>query len=255
MTSHLVIPDPHCHYQHGNERAEWLGKLILDVSPTVVINLGDQFDMPSLSSYDKGQRGFVGRTYRADVDSGLDFSDRLFSTVRKPKKKLPTFVYLEGNHEHRIERALDFSPELVGTVAFADLDLASHYDTVVRYTGKSTPGTICIDGVTYGHFLISGIMGRPIGGEHAAHSLISKQLLSCTVGHSHLRDFCSRTNASGHMVNGLVAGCLIDYEVDWAGEQQKLWWSGVVLCHDVDNGSYDPEFISLSRLKEAYGKN
>lgn len=252
LTSHLVIPDIHCHYQHHNQRAHWLARLIQDVKPDVVINIGDQFDMPSLSSYDKGQRGFVGRTYRADINSGLDFSERLFSELRKTKKKLPRFVYFEGNHEHRIERALDLSPELVGTISFNDLDLSRNYDIIVRYTGKTTPGTLNLDGITYGHYLISGVMGRPISGEHPAYSLVSKQFQSCTVGHSHLRDFCSRTNADGRNVNGLVAGCFLDYEVEWAGEAQRLWWKGVVLCHDVDNGQYEPEFISLKRLKETY---
>lgn len=251
-STHLVLPDIHCNYKHHNERASWLARFILDVKPDVVVNLGDQFDMPSLSSYDKGQRGFVGRTYKADIDSGLDFSERLFTELRRPKKKLPRFVYMEGNHDHRPERALDLSPELVGTISFNDFDLSRYYSDVVRYTGKSTPGTIDIDGVTYGHYLISGIMGRAISGEHPAYSLLAKQYQSCTVGHSHLRDFCSRTNASGNNVNGLVAGCCIDYDVDWAGEQQKLWWRGVVLCHDVENGSYEPEFISLKRLKTLY---
>lgn len=252
--THLVIGDPHCHYQHHNERAHWLAQFILDVKPDVVINIGDQYDLPSLSSYDKGTRSYIGRTYRADIDTGLDFSERLFGDLRKHKKKLPRFIFHEGNHEQRITRALEVSPELSNTISFRDLDLDRNYHDIIRYTGKSTPGTHTVDGITYAHFLISGVMGRPIGGEHAAYSLLSKQFQSCTVAHSHLRDFCSRTNASGQLINGLVAGCFIDYEVDWAGEQQKLWWKGLTLCHDVENGSYEPEFISLKRLREVYGR-
>ena len=38
---HLVIPDPHAHPDHNNNRADWLGQLILDLKPDVVVNLGD----------------------------------------------------------------------------------------------------------------------------------------------------------------------------------------------------------------------
>lgn len=254
MTTHLVVPDIHCHPNHSNDRAFWLANLILDVRPDVVVNLGDTWDFPSLASYDKGTRSFVGRTYKADLNAGLDFHEKLFSTIKKQKKKLPRFVYLEGNHEHRPERALELSPELTGTISWSDLDLDRHYTDIVRYSGKSTPGTIEIDGVTYAHYLISGNMGRPLSGLHHAYSLVTKQFTSCTVGHSHERDFWSKVGGHSKQVCGLVAGCFIDYYVDWAGEQQKTWWKGVTLCHDVEDGSYEPEFISLERLKRIYGQ-
>src|SRR5690242_10114791 len=100
--SHLVIPDPHAHYQHANTRADWLARLIIDRKPDVVVCLGDLADMPSLSGYDRGKRTFQGRTYRQDIDSALEFNDRLWAPVRATKKRLPLRVILEGNHEHRI---------------------------------------------------------------------------------------------------------------------------------------------------------
>lgn len=121
--THLVIPDQHAHYQHGNERADYLAKLIIDLKPDVVVNIGDSADMPSLSGYDKGKRSFQGRTYRADVDAHLDFQERLWAPVFRRKQKLPRTVFCEGNHEHRITRAIDLQPELEGAISFADLHL------------------------------------------------------------------------------------------------------------------------------------
>ena len=62
--THLIIPDPHSHPNHHNKRAEWLGALIADVKPDVVINIGDVADMPSLCSYDKGTKGFMDETIK-----------------------------------------------------------------------------------------------------------------------------------------------------------------------------------------------
>jgi len=252
VTSHLVIGDQHAHYQHHNKRAEWLSALIHDLKPDVVINLGDGADMPSLSGYDKGRKSFQGRTYRADIDAHLDFQDRLWSPLRRYKKRLPRSVYLIGNHEHRISRAIDVQPELEGAISLNDLQLDNWYDEIVHYEG-STPGTIDVDGIQYAHYFVSGVMGRAISGEHLATSLLSKRFVSSTCGHSHLADYSVRTNGQGRKIMGTVAGVYQDYECDWAGVTQDLWWKGVVFKRNVVNGVYDPEFISLNTIKKEYG--
>ncbi len=251
MTTHLVIPDIHAHPSHDNRRADWLAQLIIDLRPDVVINLGDQFDMASLSGYDKGKRSFVGRSYRADLTSGLDFSERLWEPVRATKKRLPHRIYIEGNHEHRIEKALDLNPELVGTIGFDDFDLDKYYDEVVRYSG-STPGIIQVDGINYSHYFISGVLGRPISGEHPAYSLGTKLGGSCTAGHLHTFDYNVRTDVEGRKRHSLVAGCFFDYNSDWAGNANNLYWRGVIVKRNVSDGQYDLEAISIDQLKKEY---
>lgn len=251
MTTHLVIPDSHAHYQHHNKRAEWLAQLIIDVKPDVVIHIGDSADLPSLSSYDKGKRSFHGRTYRQDIDAHLDFQDRLWSPLQRRKKRMPRTVFCIGNHEQRIAKALDLSPELDGTISFRDLDLGRWYDTIVPYDGTS-PGVIDVDGIQYAHYFVSGGMGRPIGGLHPAASLVNKRMVSSTCGHSHGADFRLHTAGDGRRVMGAFVGCYQDYVNDWAGEAAKGWWSGVLMKHHVERGQYDPEFISLDRIRKAY---
>jgi hypothetical protein len=250
--THLIIPDTHAHPEHNNDRATLLARLIKDIRPDVVIHLGDSADLSSLSGYDKGKRGFVGRTYRADIESHLDFQDRLWSPVLAAKKKLPRSVFLIGNHEQRIDRALDLSPELVGTIGYADLRLEEWYDTVVPYAGQ-TPGIIEVDGIHYAHYFVSGVMGRPVGGEHPAYALLTKHFTSLTCGHIHVMDHSIRTTVDGRRIHGLVAGVYQDYDSPWAGEVNKLWWRGVVVKRNVENGNYDPSFISLEALRKEYG--
>lgn len=253
---HLVVPDCHAHPDFNNDRAELLAKLTIDLRPDVVINLGDTFDMPSLCSYDRGTKAFHGRNYEKDISSGIEFNERWWAPVKRTKKKLPYRVYIEGNHEHRIKRAIQLQPELEGErfgVSFKDLDLSSYYDSVVEYSG-GTPGIAEIDGIIYSHFLISGVKGLPISGEHPAYQLLTKHYQSTTVGHLHTVDYCSRTTVKGQRLNGLVAGCFIDYRSDWAGEANKFWWSGVVIKHNVDGfGNYDVEFVSMDQLRKDYG--
>lgn len=248
---HLVIPDPHAHPDHDNTRADLIGKLIVDLKPDVVVNLGDMWDMASMSGYDRGKKSFQGRQYKKDIDAGLDFDERMWEPIRKAKKKRPYAYFFEGNHEHRLKKLLDLQPELEGTVGFNDLDLKRNYDKVIEYQGQ-TPGMMNIDGINYAHYMISGVMGRPIGGEHPAYSLISKEFCSCTVGHLHTVDYAVRTNANGKKLHGLVAGVYQDYNSDWAGEVNKLWWRGLVIKRNVEGGDYDPTFVSLEALKKEY---
>jgi hypothetical protein len=252
MTTHLVIPDQHAHPDFHNKRADWLGQLIKELRPEVVINIGDAADMPSLSSYDKGTKGFQGRNYRKDIDAHLDFQSRLWAPMKRAKKKLPRRVVLEGNHEWRIKRAINASPELDGAISFDDLDFGSYYDEVVEYEGNS-PGVIAIDGIGYAHYHISGVAGKPISGEHQAYSMITKLFNSATQGHTHITDYAVRTELDGTRIQGCVCGVYQDYISVWAGVANRLWWPGVVVKRNVEDGHYDPQWIGIDALRKEYG--
>lgn len=255
MKTHLVIPDQHAHPSANNRRADWLGKLILDIKPDVVVNIGDAADLASMGDYEKGKATFIGASYSKDIEAHRDFQDRMWAPMRKAKKKRPYSVFCIGNHEHRIERALNISPELAGErfgISMKDLALEDYYHEVIPYSG-GTPGIKEIDGVLYAHYTVSGLMGRPIGGEHHAYSLLAKNLQSTTVGHSHQFDFSVRSTVAGKKMMGLVCGVYQDYDSKWAGNVNRLWSSGVVVKRQVENGTYDHQWISIKALEKEYG--
>lgn len=252
MSTHLIIPDQHFTPEHGHERADYLAQLICDVKPDVVINIGDSADLSSLSSYDKGKKSFHGRSYLADIEAHLEGQDRIWSPVFRRKKRLPRRIFCVGNHEDRITRAVELSPELTGTLDLKDLRLDDFYTEVVPYEGR-TPGRIIVDGITYAHYLVSGVAGRPVGGEHPASSLIRGTLTSATVGHLHLADWSTRRTADGRRLHGLFAGCYLDYDPAFAGNATGLWWRGVAVKRNVSEGNYDLQMISLDALKAEYG--
>lgn len=248
MSTHLVIPDSHAHPSHNNDRYSWLGHLILEVKPDVVIDIGDWWDFPSLSSYEKGaKKAYEGRQYNKDLNAGLDAQDRMFSVIRKAKRKMPRFIRTIGNHEERILRAVDADPVLRDTIGYKDLQSA-------EYGWEEHPflEEVIVDGVTYAHYFVSGIMGRPISGEHPAYSIISKRFTSSTQGHNHLFDYCIRTDAVGKRIHGCTVGCYQDYDADWAGPVNKMWNRGVVVKRNVEDGQYDLEYISMQTIRDAY---
>ena len=251
--THIFIPDPHAHPDFNNDRFDLLAQLIIDVQPDHVICAGDFFDMPSLCDYEKGLRAFEGRRYKADIEVGHEALERIKDPIWKRKKKLPKFWMLHGNHEQRVEKAIERNPsQLEGILSMDDFQFSEYGWEVIPYAGSS-PGYLFLDGIAYTHFATSGILGRPISSLHLGYNLINKKHMSTTVGHSHLFSQHTTTDGGGRRLWGLSGGCFIDYYCPWAGDANEMWWRGVVIKHSVKDGEYDPEFISLKRLENLYG--
>lgn len=248
MKTHLVISDYHDVPEHNSGRDVLLGKLIADLRPDVLVQLGDFSDMASLSSHEKG---YKATTYKKDVDSALRSQDILFHYARKTKKGRPTTYWFDGNHEDRITRTITVAPELAGALDLKHLRMPRAWDEYVPYRGNF-PGTKSIDGIEYCHFAVAGVSGRPIGGERHAASLVSKRLTTTVVGHSHTLDFHVKVRGDGSKVIGLSCPCAMDYKASWAGQSGDVWSQGVVILHDVDNGTFDLEYLSMKRLKDVY---
>jgi hypothetical protein len=83
--------------------------------------------------------------------------------------------------------------------------------------------------------------------------MLNKRHHSTTVGHSHKRSIFFKDDSYPNPTIGLVAGCFKGAQESWAGQANMDWWKGVVIKRNIDRGYYDPEFVSLERLKSYYG--
>ena len=86
--------------------------------------------MPSLCSYDQGKRQMEGRRYKADVEAVKEGMTKLLAPIRdlqarqkrnKEKVYRPRMVMTLGNHEERINKAVDNDAKLEGVIGIADL--------------------------------------------------------------------------------------------------------------------------------------
>jgi len=253
--THLIIPDSHCSPDQSNERWYALNRLIADREPDVIVDIGDRFDMASLCSYDKGTQKAEGRRYTEDLAAGhesLEIQQEGLAAInsgRKYKIYNPRKIVTLGNHEHRISRAAQEAPELFGFLSVKDL---RYEEFGWEFHDFMKP--VQVDGVAYCHYFISGVMGRPIGGEHGASNVIRKHFTSSVWGHSHVYDYCERTDTFGKRLQAVNVGCFFeeDYWAGYAGEANKLWRKGITILNDVEDGTFDLEFISVKRLKETY---
>ena len=246
MATHLVIGDPHCNPKASNDRFLWAGKLARDLKPDTIICMGDLSSMDSLSSYDKGKKSFEGRRYKKDIDHAHDALEKFNKGLNGRRSRK---VMLLGNHEDRIDRIVDETPELDGTISTKDLKFKEFGWEVIAYQEP-----VAIDGVHYCHNYPTGIMGKPISGDSIARSLLLKNKVSSTVGHCHLFDYSMCTVPTGRKVIGLSAGCYLHHKEDYARNTQRLWWSGLIVKRNVRQGEYDIETVEYNTVKRRYGK-
>ena len=238
-----------------NDRFTWLGNFLYDLKPDYVIDLGDGADMRSLNSFDtRYPQAIVSQSYQKDIEHYNDAQERLRYRFKYNKRKLPAWYGFEGNHENRIKKAIGNDPRLEGDkfgISFSHLQTDRWFDEYHEYT-NSAPSIHSYDDVAYAHYFSSGNYGTAMSGTHHAYSLLQNLNHSATCGHSHKRSLYFKDSSYPKSVIGLVAGCFKGADEGWAGQANLGWWSGVVVKKELENGIYEPQFISKNWLEENY---
>ncbi len=252
VEKHLFIPD--CQVKDGVplEHLSWIGQYIVDKKPDVIVCIGDFADMPSLSSYDKGKKSFEGRRYKLDIAAAKKGMDLLLQPLReynehqrqvKGKQYKPRMVLTLGNHEERIQRAVENQAELDGVISYDDLP---YQDWEVHDFLKP----VFISGVCYVHYMANPMTGNPYAG--LASTILKTVGHSFVVGHAQKLEVATRMLTTGQQQWGIVAGACYLHNEDYKGYQGNNHFRGIMMLHRVKNGSFDPCIISLDFLRDKY---
>jgi Calcineurin-like phosphoesterase len=252
---HLVIPD--CQVKPGIDLnyLKYIGQYAAEKKPDVIVCIGDFADMPSLSSYDVGKKSFEGRTYKADVIAARKGMEALMTPIRAEQQRLknnkwkrwnPRLVLTLGNHEDRIDRAVEYDRKLDGLISTKDLNYDAYGWEVHPYLE-----VVVIDGIAYSHYFTSGVMGRPVT---TASMLLTKKHMSCFAGHQQGRQIAYARRADGREMTAIIAGSCYEHEEGYMGPQGNEHWRGFYMLHEVNDGAFDEMAVSLNYLRRTYGK-
>lgn len=253
----LIIPDTQVKPGVDTEHLRWLGEYICDIRPDIIVHVGDHFDLPSLSSYDKGTASIEGKRVYADIMAGKEGMRKLLQPIeklqqlqRRYKKKEynPRKVFMLGNHEERLARYLNHNPELIGMLGYGDFGLEEMGWEVYDYLQIAN-----IEGILFSHYFANPMSGRPYTGKAA--SLIQRIGKSFVMGHRQELDFSCRELCDGTKQLGIIAGAFYQHDEGYKGYQGNKHWRGVVVLHEVAEGWGDPMFVSLNYLKDKYGRD
>ena len=249
----LVIPD--CQVKEGVplDHLTWAGKAIVEYRPDVVVNIGDFADMPSLSTHDvKGSKYFEGLRYKKDIEVTKDAMKMLLAPLKdlqakqkKNKEKVykPRMVLTLGNHENRIDRAVNNNPTLEGLISTKDLE----YEKDWEVHGFLRP--VFISGVGFSHYWPVGAMGRPAG---TAGAIINKLHMSCVAGHQQGKQIAYGKRADGKPICAIIAGSYYLHDEDYMDKLSNRHWRGLLVMNEVQDGHFDEMFLSIEYLERKY---
>jgi hypothetical protein len=253
MSVHLVIPD--CQIREGDdfEFLRCIGRYIVKKQPDTIINLGDFADMASLSSYDVGKRSFEGKRYLKDIKAAQEAMDALFEPIiafnaaakaNKQKQYKPVKKLFLGNHENRINKAVNNDAKLEGVLSTSDLNYEKYWE-VFDFLEVDV-----VDGVAYSHYFTSGALGRPCA---SAAAMLSKKHMSCIAGHQQGLQIAMGQRADGTPITSIIAGSCYEHDEDYMGPQGNKHWRGILMLHEVKDGAFDVMPVSLKYLRNKYG--
>lgn len=253
MTRHFVIPDAQVKPGHDVTYLYHIGKCIVDLKPDVIINIGDWADMESLSSYDKGKKSFEGRRYYRDIEASHRAMEALLSPLleynenaRKNKHKLyqPRMVLTLGNHENRINRAVNDDPKLEGILSTQDLKYEEFGWEVHPFLE-----VVVVDGVAYSHYFVTGVAGRAAS---TAAAQFRKTNMSCVAGHQQGLQIHTGSRADNKRLTSIIAGSCYLHDEDYLGPQGNNHFRGALVLHEVNDGEFDLMPLSLKYICAKY---
>lgn len=251
---HLIIPDTQIKPGVDTSHIKWISQYIIDKKPDVLVIIGDWADMPSLSSYDKGKKSFEGRTYRADILAANDALQTLMAPIQAEQERLIAGrrkhwnlrkIVTLGNHENRIDRAIETQRELDGLISTKDIFFEQWGFEVYPFLK-----VVVVDGVAYCHYFCSGEMGKAIT---TARAMMVKGHMSQVAGHRQGKDIAHDKRADGVKLTTMQIGSCYLHDEGYLNPQTNNHWRGIMMLHEVKNGSFDEMPVSLDFLRERYG--
>lgn len=243
----FVIPDTQIKPGVPMNHMTWIGRYIAEKGKfnpnAVIVHLGDHWDMPSLSSYDKkGGTKMEGRRYTSDVAAGNQAFVLLDKPISRVHRWSPRKVILRGNHEDRITRAAQDNAQIDGAVSLDHLETLDW--EVIPYLVPVT-----IHGISFAHFFYNPMTGRPYSG--MIETRIKNIGTSFVQGHQQDFKYGELSYPSGRRI-GLISGNCTLHDEDYLGPQGNRAWRGILVLHEAQNGEYDLMKVSLDFLCRKY---
>ena len=250
----VVIPDVQVRPGDDTRFLSRIGQFIAEKKPDVIVNIGDFADMPSLSSYDVGKKAFEGRRYQNDIRAAQNAMIDLMAPIVRERNRLeagkrkrwnPRLVLTLGNHENRINRAVNDDAKLEGVLSVDDLKYKNFGWEVHDFLD-----VVVIGGVAFSHYFVTGLAGRPAS---TAQAQLNKKHMSCVAGHQQGLQVATAHRADGKRIKSIIAGSCYEHNEDYLGPQGNNHWRGLIVMHEVADGEFDHNEVSLNYINKFYG--
>lgn len=249
VTRVLAIGDTHDQPNLDKNRFKWIGRHCLATRPHRVVHIGDFASWDSVSTHEAP--GSFSYSQRPSFKTDLESCEEAMRAFLKEMGGLDVHMELTaGNHEDRITRFENKSPETVGSMYSQFEQLCAQYRWRLHDYGQ----WLFIDGVGFTH-VPKNIMGKPYGGQNSENSIANHATHSIVFGHTHRATFRKAPkiginnsievmNLGSAMPNGYVA--------KYAGTATSGWSYGIFDLTIKSGHIVSHQFINMVELEEKY---
>ena len=249
----VVIPDLQVRQGVPTKHIIWAARCVAEYGPDHVVQIGDWFDMPSLSSYtSRARKAFDRKSYRKDIDAGNAALDMFDEELARLGAAPAEYHITLGNHENRINRAIEADPDLADYHSTDDMQFAEHGWHVHEFLA---PLDLC--GIRFQHFFPQNTRGRVMQttrGSASAGAQMNAIQQSCISGHQQGLDMHIRPGLEGGAKWSIIAGSFYLHNEAYLSPCGNNDWRGIIVCNDVRNGTFDPMPLSMDYLARKYGR-
>ena len=240
----FVIPDTQVKHGISLGYIHDIGFYIAYKKPEIIQQIGDFYDMESLSSYDKGKKRAEGKRFINDLNAGNKALEILMGYINSVPNYKPRMVMTLGNHEQRIDRYAEDNPEWEGLIGTDKLAFQEHGWEVYPFL---KPVEIC--GIYFVHYLKSKMSSNALGGSAARRLDVMGD--SYVMGHQQTLDVAMRKKPlSGKKQIGIICGACYDHDEAYMGYQGNQHYRGALLLHNCHDGYATHTPIELEYMKQ-----
>ena len=253
----LVIGDCHVEETQDLSRFSLLSKHIVATKPDDIVIIGDFLTLNALSAWDRDKRKKMeGKRYQKEIEAGNKALDLLMADMLKLQKKQrknkekqykPNLIFIEGNHEDRLTRYLDYDPTFEGAIGVEkDLRLKERGWKWVDYRDYHY-----INEIGFTHIPHNTV--SPIAGKYHIHRATDCTVKSVVYGHTHkLETACKHVEGMDHLQQVLSVGCFFQEHEEYVKGRVTHYWKGVVTLHSYKPNRFDIDTMSLGAMRRKY---
>jgi len=245
----VAIGDIHDQPNMDKERFTWIARHCAETRPHRIIQIGDFCSWDSVSTHEPiGSQGYAQRpSFKNDLES----CEEAMRAFLKEINGLDIHMELiAGNHEDRINRFENKSPETAGSLYMQFEEICAQY----RWRLHDYGHWLFVDGVGFTH-VPKNIMGKPFGGQNSENSIANHATHSIVFGHTHRATFRKAPkigiNNSIEVLN-LGSAMPDGYVAKYAGTATSGWSYGIFDLSIKSGHIVSHRFINMAELKEKY---
>ena len=233
----IFLSDMHVPFEHKkslkvvNAFMEWF-------KPNKIYLIGDIIDFYAVSSFDKDPERITS------LQDDINKTRNILKDIRACNPKAD-ILYIEGNHEHRLQKYMWKHPEISSLDALSVTNLLMLTELRIAYVNQ-------FESVKYHKFLVEhGSVVRQQSA-YTARAMLEKRGMSGISGHTHRMGAHYLTNMSGSYA-WFENGCLCDLHPEYVVGQPNWQTSFSIGYFKAKGNRFNVEQVPIIHDKASYG--